>query len=111
MIEYSDFEKVEIRAGTIIDIEDNVKARKPAYVLKIDFGNEIGIKDSSAQLVNSYTKEELLNKQIIAVMNFESKNIAGIESEVLVLGLPTEHGNISLVEPVKYNVPNGVKLY
>ena len=111
MIEYSDFEKVDIKVGTIIETKDNEKARKPAYVLKIDFGNEIGIKTSSAQLVNSYTKEELLNKKVIAVVNFESKNIAGVISEVLVLGLPTEDGKISLVEPVKFDVKNGSRLY
>ena len=111
MIEYSDFEKVDIRLGTIIDIEDNLKAKKKAYILKIDFGDDIGVKTSSAQLVDSYTKEELLNKQVIAVVNFKSKNIAGILSEVLVLGLDTNNNKISLVEPTKYSVNNGAKLY
>jgi tRNA-binding protein len=111
MIEYQDFEKVDIRTGTILEATDNTKARKPAYVLKIDFGTEIGIKTSSAQLVSSYTKEELIGKQILAVINFESKNIAGVLSEVLVLGVPTQDEKICLVEPVKYNIKNGVKLY
>jgi len=111
MIEYSDFEKVDMRTGTIMEVSDNLKAKKPAYVLKIDFGEEIGIKTSSAQLVNSYTKEELMHKKIVAVVNFDSKNIAGVVSEVLVLGLPVEGGKICLIEPVGYDVQNGSRLY
>jgi tRNA-binding protein len=111
VIEYSDFEKVDIRSGTILSVEDNPKAKKPAYILRIDFGKDIGVKTSSAQLTSSYTKEELIDKQIVAVVNFESKNIAGIKSEVLVLGLPTEDGKLSLVEPVKHSAPNGARLY
>ena len=85
IIEYDEFEKVEILTGTIMEAAENVKARKPAYVLKIDFGEKVGIKFSSAQITN-YSMEELINKQVVAVCNFEKKNIAGIESEVLVLG-------------------------
>ena len=82
---FEDFLKIDMRVGTILEVSLNQKARKPAYVLKIDFGLEIGIKQSSAQITN-YSEEELINKKIIAVCNFEKKNIAGIESEVLILG-------------------------
>ena len=84
-INFEDFLKIDMRVGTILEVTLNQKARKPAYVLKIDFGLEIGIKQSSAQITN-YSEEELINKKIIAVCNFEKKNIAGIESEVLILG-------------------------
>lgn len=85
IINFEDFLKIDMRVGTILEVSLNQKARKPAYVLKIDFGLEIGIKQSSAQITN-YSEEELVNKKIIAVCNFEKKNIAGIESEVLILG-------------------------
>lgn len=85
IINFEDFLKIDMRVGTILEVSLNQKARKPAYVLKIDFGLEIGIKQSSAQITN-YSEEELINKKIIAVCNFEKKNIAGIESEVLILG-------------------------
>ena len=94
VVKYEDFEKIEILIGTILEVKINEKARKPAYVLKIDFGEKIGIKQSSAQITN-YSFEELLQKQIIAVCNFEKKNIAGIESEVLILGAINE--NLSLI--------------
>ena len=84
-IEYSDFEKIKMATGTILEVKINAKARKPSYIIKIDFGPKIGIKTSSAQITN-YSTEELINKQIIGVINFEKKNIAGIESEVLILG-------------------------
>ena len=111
MITYEDFEKVEVRVGTIVEVKDNSKARKPAYVLKVDFGKELGIKTSSAQIKESYTVDELINKRIIAVVNFEPKNIAGIVSEVLILGVATPEGKICLLEPVKYETENGVKVY
>ncbi len=98
IIEYNDFEKVEILTGTIIEANENVKARKPAYVLKIDFGEKIGIKFSSAQITN-YSIEELVNKQVVAVCNFEKKNIAGIESEVLVLGSIDQDNKVILLQP------------
>ena len=85
IVEYNDFEKLEILTGTILEVTENVKARKPAYILKIDFGEKVGIKFSSAQITN-YATEELINRQVVAVCNFEKKNIAGIKSEVLVLG-------------------------
>jgi len=111
MIDYSDFEKVDMRLGTIIEVERHSKAKKPAYILKIDFGDEIGIKTSSAQLVTAYTEEELMNRKVVAVINLESKNVAGVLSEVLVLGLPTEDEKVCLVEPVKFDIKNGARLY
>jgi tRNA-binding protein len=98
IIEYDDFEKVEILTGTIIEVTENIKARKPAYVMKIDFGEKIGIKFSSAQITN-YSIEELINKQVVAVCNFEKKNIAGIESEVLVLGSIDQDNKVILLQP------------
>ena len=93
VISYSDFEKIKMATGTIISVKINPKARKPAYILEIDFGTEIGVKTSSAQITN-YSVEDLTNKQIIAVINFEKKNIAGIESEVLVLGAVNKDNKI-----------------
>ena len=98
IIEYDDFEKIEILTGTIIEVTENVKARKPAYVLKINFGEKVGIKFSSAQITN-YSMEELINKQVVAVCNFEKKNIAGIESEVLVLGSIDQDNKVILLQP------------
>ena len=98
IIEYNDFEKIEILTGTIIEVTENVKARKPAYVLKIYFGEKVGIKFSSAQITN-YSIEELINKQVVAVCNFEKKNIAGIESEVLVLGSIDQDNKVILLQP------------
>ena len=85
IINFEDFLKIDLRVGTVLEVSINEKARKPAYVLKIDFGSDIGIKQSSAQITN-YLEEEVINKKIIAVCNFEKKNIAGIVSEVLILG-------------------------
>ena len=85
IINFEDFLKIDMRVGTILEVSINKKAKKPAYVLKIDFGSEIGIKQSSAQITN-YSELELINKKIIAVCNFEKKNIAGVGSEVLILG-------------------------
>ena len=105
IVKYEDFEKIEILVGTILEVKINEKARKPAYVLKIDFGEKVGIKHSSAQITN-YSIEELLQKQIIAVCNFEKKNIAGIESEVLILGAINENKEVILLHP-QQKVDNG----
>ena len=105
IVKYEDFEKIEILVGTILEVKVNEKARKPAYVLKIDFGENLGIKQSSAQITN-YSIEELLQKQIIAVCNFEKKNIAGIESEVLILGAINENKEVILLHP-QQKVDNG----
>ena len=105
IVKYEDFEKIEILVGTILEVKINEKARKPAYVLKIDFGEKVGSKQSSAQITN-YSIEELLQKQIIAVCNFEKKNIAGIESEVLILGAINENKEVILLHP-QQKVDNG----
>ncbi|MBK7289227.1 MAG: tRNA-binding protein [Chitinophagaceae bacterium] len=108
-INWSDFEKIDMRLGTIIAVDDFTKARKPAYKLTIDFGNEIGIKKSSAQITTHYTKEELVNRQIIAVVNFPPKQIADFISECLVLGVYDENNAVILLKPEK-NTSNGMKI-
>jgi len=100
MISWDDFTKVEIRTGTILEVSDFPNARKPAYRLKIDFGDK-GIKHSSAQITHHYSKESLLNKQIIAVINFPPKQIANFFSECLVLGVYDENNQVILVCPDK----------
>ena len=105
IVKYGDFEKIEILVGTILEVKVNEKARKPAYVLNIDFGGKFGIKQSSAQITN-YSIEELLQKQIIAVCNFGKKNIAGIESEVLILGAINKNKEVILLHP-QQKVDNG----
>lgn len=105
-ITWQDFEKVELRAGTIIEVSDFPKARKPAYKLLIDFGLGIGVKRSSAQITKLYTKEELVGKQVICVTNLPSRQIADFMSEVLTTGFILEDGEVVLSEPQK-KVPNG----
>lgn len=108
-ISWDDFEKVDIRVGTITEVKDFPKAKKPAYQLTIDFGAEIGIKKSSAQITVHYKKEDLLNKQVIAVVNFSPKQIADFISECLVLGVYDENKDVVLLQPVK-TVSNGLKV-
>lgn len=108
-ITWSDFEKVDIRTGTIIEVKDFPKARKPAYQLLIDFGAELGIKRSSAQITAHYTKEDLLNREVVAVVNFPPKQIADFISECLVLGVYDENKNVILLAPGK-PVGNGFKI-
>lgn len=108
-ISWSDFEKVELRVGTITDVEDFPEARKPAYKLKIDFGDEIGVKKSSAQITDLYKRETLIGRQVLAVVNFPSKQIGPMRSECLVTGFNREDGAVVLAAPDS-NVPNGVKL-
>ena len=110
LISYSDFTKIEIRLGTIISAELNNKLQTPSYVLKIDFGDEIGVKKSSAQLTKNYNIEQLLDKQIAAVLNFPKKQIGNLISEVLVLGFPDDNNEPILIRPDKKLV-NGGKLY
>ena len=100
MLTFEEFEKVDIRVGRIIEVRDFERARVPTYKLKIDFGPEIGVKQSSARFKSDYTPEQLLNSQCLAVVNFEPKNIGGFLSEVLLLGVPRIGGGISLVRPV-----------
>jgi tRNA-binding protein len=99
-ITFEDFLKVDIRIGTIIEVNDFPKARKPAYQLKVDFG-DLGIKKSSAQITDLYTKEELLNKQVSAIINFKPRQIANFMSEVLVIGVYNTDGNVVLLQPSK----------
>lgn len=109
MINWNDFEKIDIRVGTVIEVTDFPKARKPAYKLIIDFGTETGIKRSSAQITVHYKKEELLNRQVIAVVNFPPKQIADFISECLVLGVYDENKDVVLLKPERM-VQNGMKI-
>ena len=110
MISYSDFEKVDIRVGTVIEAKLNQKSNKPSLYLVIDFGNVIGKKKSSAQLTKHYLPDELINKQVAAVINFPPKQIGKMVSEVLVLGFPDDDNNPVLVMP-SIKISNGVKLF
>jgi tRNA-binding protein len=109
LISWDDFEKIDIRTGTIIEVNDFPKARKPAYQLSIDFGSELGIKRSSAQITTHYSKEELLHRQVVAVVNFPPKQIADFISECLVLGVYDENKDVILLQPQR-SVPNGMKI-
>jgi tRNA-binding protein len=109
IITYDQFEQVDIRVGVITAVEEFPKARNPSYKLTVDFGAEIGVKRSSAQLTN-YTQDELIGRQVIAVVNFAPRNIAGFLSEVLVLGVPLADGKVSLLSPMREAVLGG-KLY
>jgi len=108
-ITWEDFEKIEIRVGTIIEVNDFPKARRPAYQLKVDFGETTGVKQSSAQITVHYKKEDLLNRQVIAVVNFPPKQIAGFVSECLVLGIYDENKNVVLLNPDK-KTDNGSRI-
>ncbi len=108
-ISWTDFEKVELRVGTINKVEDFPQAKKASYKLWADFG-EFGVKQSSAQITKLYTKEELIGKQIIGVINFENKHIANFISEFLTTGFEDSDGNVVLSQPSK-KVPNGSKLF
>ena len=109
-LNYSDFMKVNIRVGTILEAEENNMLRQPSIILKIDFGEQIGIKKSSAQLKANYNVKDLINKQVAAVINFPPKQIGKIISEVLVVGFPDKQNEPILISP-DFKVKNGGKLY
>ena len=109
MLTWKEFEKVEMRIGTIIEVTDFPKARNPSYKLKIDFGRELGIKNSSAQITKRYTKEDLQGKQVVAVVNFPKKQIATFMSECLVLGAVGDNNDIVLLNP-DFQVENGLRV-
>lgn len=107
---FEDFLKVDIRVGTVIDVQDFPEARKPAYKLKIDFGDDIGTKKSSAQITKHYTKDTLLGRQVLAVVNFAPRQIGPFMSEVLTLGVPDDEGEVVLIN-ADMNVANGGRLF
>lgn len=110
MASYEDFEKLDVRVGKIVEIEDFPEARKPSYKLKIDFGEGIGVKKSCAQLPQNYSKDDLKDRLVLAVVNFPPRQIGPAVSEVLTLGVPDADDNCILIEPTK-DVPLGGKLY
>lgn len=110
MATFEDFQKLDIRVGKIIEVQDFPEARKPSYKLKIDFGPEIGTKKSVGQFVANYAKDELQGKLVACVVNFPPRQIGPAVSEVLTLGFPDENGNATVVTPTK-NVPLGGRLF
>lgn len=106
MIDFEDFQRVEMATGTIVEAWPNEKARAPAYVLRIDFGAHYGERMSSAQITRNYTPDDLVGRQVVAVMNFPPKRVAGVKSEVLVLGATSREHGIVLLEP-SFGVENG----
>jgi len=109
-ISFDDFEKVDTRVGTIIDAQPFPEARKPSIQLWVDFGGALGVKKSSAQLTVHYTTDRLIGRQVMAVVNFPPRRVAGFDSEVLVLGVPDENGAVVLLKP-DLKVPDGGKLF
>jgi len=108
-ITYDIFDKIDIRVGTVVSVKKNEKARKPSLVIEVDFGKEIGIKQSSAQITHYYNEENLNGKQVIGICNFPEKNIAGIISQVLILGSIDKEGKVILVHPSQ-NSENGLSI-
>ena len=108
-ITYDVFDKVDIRLGTVVSVKKNEKARKPSLVVEVDFGKEIGIKQSSAQITHYYNEQNLKGKQVIAVCNFAEKNIAGVISQVLILGSIDSEGRVTLVHPSQ-KAENGLSI-
>ena len=111
MATIDDFQKLDIRVGKILEVNDFPEAKKPAYKLRIDFGSEIGIKNSSVQIVALYLKEELIGKLVLGVVNFPPRKIGPFESEVLTLGVPDKDSNVILITPDKTDLVIGGKLF
>ncbi|HEY1978384.1 MAG TPA: tRNA-binding protein [Candidatus Baltobacteraceae bacterium] len=110
MIDFAAFTAVDMRVGTVVGVEEFAQARKPAYKLTIDFGEDVGTKRSSAQVVDLYAPESLVGAQVIGVVNFPPKRIAGFQSEVLVLGAADDAGRVVLLRPERA-LPNGSRIY
>ena len=108
-ITYDIFNKVDIRIGIVLMVKKNIKARKPSLIVEVDFGKEIGVKQSSAQITHFYNEENLVGKQVIGVCNFAEKNIAGVISQVLILGAIDKEGKVTLVHPSQ-EVENGLPI-
>jgi|TARA_B110000263_G_scaffold54835_1_gene46264 tRNA-binding protein len=108
-ISYDDFKKIKIKVGTVLEVKKNEKARKPSLVVKVDFGKDVGIKQSSAQITHYYNSENLVGKQVIGVCNFPAKNIAGVLSEVLILGAIEKDGRVVLIHPSQ-KTENGLEI-
>ena len=108
-IEWNDFEKVELRVGTIVEVEEFPEARKPAYIIKVDFGDQIGLRKSSAQVTDLYSREELVGRQVVGVVNFPAKQIGPIRSQCLITGFNRDDGAVVLAIPER-EVANGAKL-
>ena len=110
MVKIEDFEKIDIRVGKILEVDDFPEAKKPTYKLKIDFGKEIGIKKSSVQITENYDKKDLINKLVLCIINLPIKKIGSFDSEVLTLGVP-DHKNKCILIKTDKEVPLGAKLY
>ncbi len=108
-ITFDEFKKISIKVGTVLEVKKNEKARKPSLIVKVDFGKEVGVRNSSAQITHYYNSENLVGKQVIGVCNFPKKNIAGFISEVLILGAIEQDGKVVLVHPSQ-NVENGLDI-
>ena len=111
MATIEDFQKLDIRVGKVLEVNDFPEAKKPAYKLKIDFGPEVGIKNSSVQIVARYSKEELVGRLVMGVVNFPPRQIGPFTSEVLTLGVPDKDGQVILIKPDNEEVVVGGKLY
>jgi tRNA-binding protein len=110
LISYADFERIDVRVGRVVAVDDFPAARKPAYKLRIDFGRDIGVKTSSAQTTKHYTKEQVMNRLVVAVVNFPPKQIGPYLSEVLTLGVPDAEGGVVLLTPER-DVPLGGRMF
>ncbi len=110
-ITYDDFRRIDMRVGEIVEVQEFERARNPSYKVQVNLGEEIGIRHSSVKAKLAYTREELLGRQVIAVVNFPPKNIAGFLSEVLILGVEKEDGSLSLLEPSRRPAKLGFRVY